>query len=88
MPVVVFHVPLAVARPSRRHAMRIVEPDQPIAVLVVQGEGVAQTMRARRRRLAPLDLELQPIALFEVVDAAIKPQQELKCVFVGNRSPQ
>jgi hypothetical protein len=67
--------------------MRIVEPDQPIAVRVMQGEGVAQTVRTLRRRLAPFDLELQPIALFEVVDAAIKPQQELKCVLVRNRPP-
>jgi hypothetical protein len=67
--------------------MRIVEPQQPVAVRVVQSEGVAQTVGAFRRWLTPLDLELQPITLFEVVDAAIKPQQELKCMRVGNRPP-
>jgi hypothetical protein len=67
--------------------MRVVEPDQPVAVRVVQGEGVAQTMRALRRRRAPLDLELQPITLFEVLDTAIKPQQEFKCVLVRNQLP-
>ena len=57
---IVLHARPAKARALRRHPVGIVEADQPIAVRAVQRERVAQSMRAFRRRLAPLDLEFQP----------------------------
>jgi anti-sigma-K factor RskA len=65
--------------------MCVVESDQPVAARIMQGEGVAQTVRTFRRWLASLDLEFQPVALFQVMDAAIEPKQEFKRVLVRNR---
>jgi hypothetical protein len=52
----------------------------------MQREGVTQTVRAFRRQRAAFDLEFQPVALFEVMDAAIKRKQKLKGMLVRNGS--
>nr|WP_294505857.1 hypothetical protein [uncultured Rhodopila sp.] len=64
--------------------MSIVEAHQPAALGVMQGEGIAQAVRPLGGCCAALDLEFEPVSLFEMVNAAIKRQQELKGVFVGN----
>jgi hypothetical protein len=64
--------------------MGIIEPHEPPSVWVMQGQSVAQPMRPLRRWLGAFELEFQPIALVEVVDAAIKRQQEFKCMLVRN----
>jgi len=64
-----------------RNGMGVVEADQPRAIGRVQRERVGQTVRAFLGRLDALDLELDPVALFEMMDAAIESQQELKSVF-------
>ena len=79
---------LAIARALRRHAVRVVKPDQTMPVRIVQRERIAQPVRPFWRRLRPLDLELQPVALGEVVNAAIKSEQKLKGVFVRNSRPR
>ena len=66
--------------------MSIVKADEPVSIRVVQRQGVAQPVRPFRRRLCPLGLEFEPVALFEVMDATIKRQQEFESVFVGNGS--
>jgi hypothetical protein len=83
VPVVMLHLRLAEARPLCRHPMSVVEPHQLRAVRRVQREGVAQPMRPLRRRRYPLDLELEPVALFEVMDTAIEGQQELERMLLG-----
>lgn len=65
--------------------MRVVEANELVAAWIVQGERITQPMWPFRRRLPAFDLELDPVALFEVVDAAIERQQELKCVVIGRR---
>ncbi len=40
-------------------------------------------MRSLRRRRYPLDLELEPVALFEVMDTAIEGQEELESMLLG-----
>ena len=57
--------------------MRIVKAGEPIAIRVVQRERVARSMWPFRCRDRPFDLEFEPITLFEVMDAAVKRQQEL-----------
>jgi hypothetical protein len=68
--------------------MRIVEPDQPVAVGAMQRQRIAQTMWPFRCRPRALDLEFHPIALFKVMDAAIECEQEFKRVLVGNGVPR
>ena len=68
--------------------MCVVKTHQTIPIGIVQRERIAQPMRSLWRRFRPLDLEFQPVALFEVVNAAIKAEQKLKCVFVRNGHPR
>jgi hypothetical protein len=68
----------------RRHTVRIVKSDQPLAVRVMQCERIAQPMWPLCRRLDPFDLKFQPIPLFEVVNQSVKPEQKFQCVFVRN----
>ena len=75
---------LSETRALRRHAVSIVKADQAIAVRIVQRERIAQSVRPFRRQLRPPGLEFQPITLSEVMNSAIKPQQEVECMFVGN----
>ena len=82
MPVIVRHTRLAKARTSWWHAVGIVETDEAPAGWIVQSEGIAQSVRPFRRRLRPLDLELEPIALFEMVYAAVERQEEFQCMLV------
>ena len=87
MPMIALDLGAAVARCQRRHSVRIVEPDKPFSVRIVQREGVAQPVRALRRRCHAAKLEFEPVAPFEVMDAAIKRQQKFKRVFVGYSAP-
>jgi hypothetical protein len=64
-----------------RNAVGVVEADQPRAVRRVQRERVGQAVRSLPGRLDALDLELDPVALFEVVDARVESQQKLEGVF-------
>jgi len=82
VPVIVRHAWPAKPRAVRQHSVGIVETNQPIAVRIVQRERVAQPMRTFLRRHDPLDLEFQPVAVFEMMNAAIKRQQKLQCVLV------
>ena len=77
----------AKARTQGRRTVRVVEPDKPVAVGTVQRERVAQSVRSFRRRLHAGNLEFEPIALFEVMHAAVERQQEFECVFVGYGAP-
>ena len=86
MPMVVL-VPGGESVNPAAHAVGIVETDQPRSVRIVQGEGVAQSMGTLRRRLHAPDLEFEPIALFEMMHAAIERQQKFERVFVGNGAP-
>jgi hypothetical protein len=52
----------------------VVEAEETVAAWIVQGERVSQSMRAFRCRLPALDLELDPVALLEVVNATIECQ--------------
>ncbi len=63
--------------------MGVIEPYKPIAVTIMQGEGIAQTVRTLRSRRYTSNLEFEPVALFKMMDAAIERQQKLKRVFVG-----
>ncbi len=67
--------------------MSVIEPQEPRSLWVVQRKSVAQAVGTFRGRLHPLDLELEPIALFEMVDAPVEAQQKFKRVFVGNGTP-
>src|SRR5271166_5407521 len=53
------------------HAVGIVEADQPRAVRSVQRERVGQAVRALLGRLDALDFELDPVALFQMMNASI-----------------
>ena len=64
--------------------MGVVKAYQPRAVRIVQRERVAQAVRSLWRWRSPFNLEFQPIALFEVVYAAIEREQKFQCVFVRN----
>jgi hypothetical protein len=61
--------------------MGIVETDQSRAIRRVQRERVGQSVRSLLGRLDALDFELDPVALFEMVDATIESQQEFESVF-------
>lgn len=82
MPMVVFFTGLMEPRPHWPHAVRVVEPDKPVPVGIMQAEGVAQSVRTLRRRLRARNLKFEPITLFEVMHAAVKRQQKLKRVLV------
>lgn len=73
-------------RTLRRNAVGIVEADQPHALRIMQCERITEAMRSLWRRIGALDLELEPVALFEVVNAAIECQQIFKRVFVRFQS--
>ena len=62
--------------------MSVVKAQQPGALGIMQRERVMQAVRTLRRCLGTLDLELQPEALFEVMNAGIERQQEFQRVFV------
>lgn len=81
MPVIVRDARLAEARAARRHAMRVVETDQPVALRVVQRQGISQAVRAFRRWVRSPDFEFYPIASLELVNTSIEAQQELERVF-------
>ena len=57
--------------------MGVVEPDQPLAVRRMQRERIRQAVRSLLGRRDALDLELEPVALLEMMDAAIEGQQKL-----------
>jgi len=67
--------------------MRVVETHQTIAVRIMQGKRVTQAMRSLRRRGNAFNLELKPVASFEMMDAAIKRQQEFQCMLVRDGRP-
>ncbi len=73
----------AEARTLWPNPMSVVEPHQSLAVGPVQSQGVAQSVWPLRRRFYPLDLELEPVALFKVMNTAIESQQELECMLIG-----
>ena len=87
MPVIMFGPGLREARAARRNAMCVVEPEKPPSVRTVQCECVTQTVRPFTCLTDAHNLELEPIALFEVMNAAIKVQQKFECVFAGNDAP-
>ena len=60
--------------------MRIVEPDQPGTIRRMQRERIRQAVRSLLGCLDALDLELEPVALLEMMDEAIESQQELEPV--------
>jgi hypothetical protein len=84
---IMLNVRLPKARSQRLDTMSVIEPKEPVSIGVMQGESVAQSMGTLWRRLHALDFEFEPIALFEVVDAAIEAQQKFKRVFVGYGTP-
>jgi len=57
---------------SRRNAVRVVEADQSRPVRRMQRERIGQSVWPFLGRPDALDLELDPIALFEMMDASIK----------------
>jgi hypothetical protein len=61
--------------------MRVVEPDQPGTVRRMQRERVRQAVWSLLGCLDALDLKLEPVALFEMMDAPIEREQELEPVF-------
>ena len=87
VPMIGFDAALPEPRSQRRHAVGVIEAHEPVALGIMQGEGVAKPMRTLGRSVHALDLKFQPIALFEMMDAPIERQQELKRVFVRNRPP-
>ena len=87
VPMVVFLRGAAEARTRWLHAVCIVEAYEPGSVRIMQCERISQPMRTLRRRRHPRNLEFEPMALFEVVDATIECQQKFKCVVVGNGEP-
>ena len=70
-------------RAAGRHVVRIVESDESRAVWRVQRERVRQAVWSLAGRLDTSDLELDPVALFEMVNTSIESQQELKAVVRG-----
>lgn len=87
MPMIVLAAGAAEARTQGRRSMRVVESDKPLAVGAVQRERVAQSVPSFRRRLDTGNLEFKPVAVLEMMYAAIERQQEFECVFVGNGAP-
>jgi hypothetical protein len=88
VPVVMLRHRFSKAGATWRHAVGIVEADQPVAVRIMQRKRIAQPMRPFWRRFGALDPEFQPIALFEVMNTAVEVEQEFQCVFVRNRPPR
>jgi len=60
------------------NAMRVVEPDQPGTVRRMQRERIRQAVWSLLGNLDPLDLELEPVAFFKMMDAPIEREQELE----------
>jgi hypothetical protein len=80
MPVIAgFATPLESRAPGR-HVVRVVESDQSLAARRVQCKRVGEAMRPLGGRPNTRDFELQPIALFEMMNAAVEPQQELEAM--------
>lgn len=77
----------AKARSERGYAMGVVETDETTAVGVMQRERVAEAVRPPRGRFDALDREFDPVALFEVVHAAVEGEQKLKRVLIGYGAP-
>ena len=84
MPMIPLNGAFTKALPFRRNAMRIVKSHQPSPVQLMQSERVVQTMRSLRSRRHTLDLELQPVALFKMMNAHVERKQVFESVFVGN----
>ena len=61
--------------------MGVVEADQSRAIRRVQRERVRQAVRSLLGRLDALDFKLDPVALFEMMDAPIESEQEFEPVF-------
>ena len=74
MPVVAYLRPLLEPRADDSDSVSVVETDQPCAVRRMERERISQSMRPILTLLDPLDLELDPVPLFEVVDAPIEGQ--------------
>jgi len=68
------------ARSPGRHVMRVVETDEPSTSWRVQRERVRQAMRSFIRCRHAYDVELEPVALLQVMNAPVERQQELKSV--------
>jgi hypothetical protein len=60
--------------------MRVVEPDQPGTVRRMQRERVRPAVWPLLGCLDALDLELEPVAFFKMMDAPIEREQELEPV--------
>ena len=58
--------------------MGVVEADQSRAVGRMEGERIGQSMRPILTRLNLLDLELDPVTFFEMMDVPIEGEQELE----------
>jgi hypothetical protein len=76
VPVVMRRRARAQARSQRRDSVGIVETDQPGALRIMQGEGVAQPVRSLRGRGRAPDLELEPVSALEMMNAPVERQQE------------
>ena len=87
VPMVMLRISLPIPPNRRPHAMGVIKPHQPPAGRRMQRERIPQTMRTFPCWQHPLDLKLQPIALFEDVDASIKRQQIFERVIVRNLPP-
>lgn len=70
-----------------RNNMGIVEPKQTISRQVMQRKGVAQPVRTFRRWRNAGDLEFNPVAAFEMMNASIEGQKKFESVFVRNGTP-
>jgi hypothetical protein len=60
--------------------MRVVEADQPGTVRRVQRERIRQAVWSLLGCLDALDLKLEPVAFFKMMDAPIEREQELEPV--------
>ena len=69
------------------NAKGVVEPDQPLAIRIVQCERIAQAMRPLPGRLRPLDLELDPIPALKQMPPPVEGQQELQRVVGSGAQP-
>ena len=67
--------------------MGVVESHQPPALAIMQGERVTQTVRPLRCWRCAFDLEFQPMSLPEMMDAAVKAQQEFQCMVLRQGLP-
>ena len=60
--------------------MRIVESNKPRPVRSVERKRVGETMRSPRSCLDARDFKLEPVALFQMMNAPVERQQELEAM--------